>query len=70
MANKLKEQAWNERSKMDKLAATMFPGHATPETRALMSRLAAAGRERAPQKPNLLDDAKRGAVSPLGGKVW
>jgi hypothetical protein len=66
---KIKTLDWSKRPRMEKLAAAMFPGHATPETQALMSRLAAAGRERPPQKPNLLPDAKRGACSPLGGLV-
>jgi hypothetical protein len=66
---KMKTRGWSELSKMEKLAASIYPSLSGP-IQAEMVRVAAISRERPPQSANLLPHAKRGATSPLGGKVW
>jgi hypothetical protein len=58
---------WGRKSLHEKIAAVMWPEHASQSTRDQMAGIARAHGKRAPSGPALLPDHKRGSVSPLGG---
>jgi hypothetical protein len=63
---KLKKQSWKDLDRSDKAASILFP-HLTPQERqAEMSSIAKTEGKRAPYRADLIPDAKRGCVSPLG----
>lgn len=60
-----KPQTWNDKTLGQRLAAMMYPEHASPEDRATVAR--AMSRDGKKGSPKLLPDHSRGAMSPLGG---
>jgi hypothetical protein len=70
MAKLRKPRDWWSRPRSERLANVFFPGQSDPETRAEMDRIAAGERKKPPRPDPLIPDSKRGAQSPLGGKVW
>jgi hypothetical protein len=67
---KVRKRDWWQRPRMERLANVFFPGQADPATREEMNRIAASERKKPPRPDPLIPDHKRGATSPLGGKVW
>jgi hypothetical protein len=58
---------WWGRARSERLASVWYSQHASAEVREEMARIAASEGKRPPAGPTLIPDAKRGAVSPLGG---
>jgi hypothetical protein len=67
MAKLRKPNGWWDRPRFSRLASVWYPHLANADVRAEMTRIAAAEGKRPPAEPKLISDAKRGAVSPLGG---
>jgi hypothetical protein len=70
MAKLRKPRDWWSRPRTERLAAVWFPGQVDQATRDEMARIAASERKKPPRPDPLIPDHKRGARSPLGGKVW
>jgi hypothetical protein len=67
---KLKERSWRDLSRDDKAANVMYPGLAEEARRKEMDQISRGeGRQSPTQRPSLLSDRERGAVSPLGGQA-
>ena len=62
---KLKPQTWGDKTQGQRLAAMIYPGQASPQDRATVTRAMAQDGKRG--SPKLLPDHSRGAASPLGG---
>ena len=67
MAKLRKPADWWDRPRWNRLASVWFPHLADADTRAEMAQIAASERKRPPAEAKLISDAKRGAISPLGG---
>jgi hypothetical protein len=65
---KLKERTWRDLSRDEKAASVMYPALAEETRRKEMDQISRGEGKRSPtQRPSLLRDQQRGAVSPLGG---
>lgn len=58
-----------KRSLFERRANSIYPQQADKDAQEEMAKLAKAEKRTSPQGPGLLDDFKRGAVSPLDGRA-
>jgi hypothetical protein len=65
---KLRERSWGELSPQEKAANVMYPQLAEETRRKEMDQISRGEGKKSPtQRPPLLSDRERGAISPLGG---
>jgi hypothetical protein len=65
---KLKERTWRQLTRDERVASVMYPELAEEARRKEMDQISRGeGKQSPTQRPPLLSDRERGAVSPLGG---
>ena len=67
---RLKERSWGELSRDEKVANALYPDLAEETRRKEMDQISRSeGKQSPTERPPLLSDRERGAVSPLGGQA-